>query len=1143
MKKIKNEYLFSAHDLVAFVNCKHLFAQSLAICEGRRGKPRAQNSIRQNLLKLGTMHEEKYVEYLQNCGLDVVRIEGVDISNSAAQETVAAMKRGVEVIHQGALKEGRWAGRADILRRIEGSSKFGSWSYEVFDVKLANETKAGTIIQLCLYSDILHQVQGAPVEQMHVVPADTGIEPQSYRVSDYSAYYRKIRRELIQAIEEHVFDHSYPEPVEYCDICNFSSECKNRWRKDDHLCLVADISKYQIDELESKNINTTKALSELPLPIDWKPGKGSVDGYSRIREQARLQVETRDTNELAFNLLQVEEGYGLTRLPKPSTGDIFFDIEGDRFVEDGKLEYLFGFVMKDEREVETYKSDWAFSRTEERKIFEKFVDFVMDRWGKYHDMHIYHYAHYEPSALKQLMGRYATREEEIDKMLRAKLFVDLYQVVKQSVRVGVESYSIKNLERLYKFERNVNMIDANRSLATIQHHLGSNCMNKISSDVMQTVCGYNQDDCASTLHLRNWLELQREELIRSGQVIGRPETMDGSASEKVESMSAEVSVVYESLVSDIPADVEKRSSEQQAKWILANILEWHRREDKAKWWEYFRLCDLTEMELMEEKAGLSGLVELRSEVSHKGVTTIEYEYPPQEVKSRVGDEAHTLGGKHFGKLIEINLSKRTMSIEKRRDYVGECPTSILFHKIVHTTPLRMSLLRLAKKVSEHGLNKNERYGSSISLLLRARPGIESLYTEYLEGSATSDIAVKICKQMSEGVLPIQGPPGTGKTFTGAKMICDLVKQGMRIGITANSHKVIENLLNAIVLHASKEKINVSCCQKGGSESCAVVKWEVVDKNEKLIKRLNEGVNIGAGTAWFWAKEEVENLVDILVVDEAAQMSLANVLAMAQSAKVVVLLGDPQQLDQPKQGSHPDGTDVSAMEYIVGNKQTMENDTGLFLSETWRLHPDICGFTSETFYGGRLTAKAGLERQVVNGNGIISGSGLRYCMVEHSGNSNSSPEEADVVSRIVNDIVENKSTWISDSGEEQLLTVDDILIITPYNKQVYEIQERLPNGRVGTVDKFQGQEAPIAVYSMATSSVEKAPRGMGFLYNLNRLNVATSRARCITILVSSPLLLDVSCRTPEQIKLINAFCRYMELAEDLQIANTTDRPKR
>ena len=259
------------------------------------------------------------------------------------------------------------------------------------------------------------------------------------------------------------------------------------------------------------------------------------------------------------------------------------------------------------------------------------------------------------------------------------------------------------------------------------------------------------------------------------------------------------------------------------------------------------------------------------------------------------------------------------------------------------------------------------------------------------------------------------------------------------------------------------------------------------------------------------------------------MSLANVLTASQAARSVVLLGDPQQLEQPMQGSHPEGTDVSALHHLLQSKKTIPPDRGLFLNETWRLHPDICAFTSELFYEGRLRPRPGLAARRIRSESRFSGSGLRYVALPTEGNQSSSPEEADCVRDIVDELMTYDTTWFDKDNVERPLALSDILIIAPYNAQVFELQQRIPGGRVGTVDKFQGQEAPILIYSMTTSSYADAPRGMEFLYSLNRLNVATSRAKCLCILVASPSVFEAQCRTPRQMQLANAFCRYLEMA--------------
>jgi superfamily I DNA and/or RNA helicase len=364
------------------------------------------------------------------------------------------------------------------------------------------------------------------------------------------------------------------------------------------------------------------------------------------------------------------------------------------------------------------------------------------------------------------------------------------------------------------------------------------------------------------------------------------------------------------------------------------------------------------------------------------------------------------------------------------------------------------------------------------------------------------------------------------------MIVELVKRGKRVGITALSHKVISNLLAEVCRAAGAEKVALCAIQKangdGGSTEPAV---EGVDSNEDVHKALEQGsAQVAAGTPWLWAREEFSDSVDVLFVDEAAQMSLANVLAITQAATNLVLVGDPQQLEQPQKGIHPPGAEVSAMAHLLAGRATIQEDQGLFLSETRRLHPAICNFTSEQFYDGRLTPRPENERQRLNSSGLLDGTGLRFIPVDHFGNQNESPEEVERVAELVEELLREGATWTNPSGREQQLNASDILVVAPYNAQVAALAKRLPTGmQVGTVDKFQGRESPIVFYSMATSTAEDAPRGMEFLYSLDRLNVAVSRARCVSVIVASPMLFEVECRNPRQIELANGFCRYLELA--------------
>jgi predicted RecB family nuclease len=1135
MKRAGASFEFSASDLVGYLNCHHLAALDRAVAEGALSTPKVWDPLLQILSERGVAHEQSYVEHLTKAGLDVVRIDGIDVTTTAVAETRAAMQRGFPVIAQAALAHQGWNGRADILRRVEVSSGLGGWSYEPIDTKLARETKAGTVLQLCLYADLLAEMQGLPPEYMYVVAPWSEFQPQQFRFADYAAYFRKVKRALASAMASPDADDTYPDPIAHCDICRWREACDKRRREDDHLCLVAGISKLQIDELRAHGIATVQSLADMPLPLAWKPERGSADSYGRVREQARIVAEARAEGVGKFELLPVATGFGLTRLPDPADGDLFLDLEGDPFVGEHGLEYLFGRLFKEPDGDLVYEGDWALTRADEKRAFERFVDFVMARWAQFPGLHIYHYAPYEPAALKRLMGRYATREEGIDRMLRAGLFVDLYQVVRRGLRASVESYSIKRLEPFYDFTRGTPLADANVALANFQANLELDDTPSIVDEIKATVRAYNEDDCRSTVALRDWLEVQRAKLMADGVEVPRPQPGDGTPNEKINDWLIRINALIARLTADVPADPKQRNDEQQARWILANVVDWHRREEKAVWWEYFRLADLSVEDLREERAGLSGLTVVGAVGGTAKAPIHRYRFPPQETEIRGGEELCHLGGAKLGKVEVISIADNTIDIKKRRDTVGLHPLGVFAHSHVDTKVIAEALVRIGNHVADHGLRGAGCYQAARDILLRERPrvGGEPLHSA---GETTVDAAVRLCAHLAGGILPIQGPPGAGKTFTGARMICELVRRGKKVGITANSHKVIRNLIDATIKAADELGLALQCCQKADEVENSQPRLFFAKKNEDLLAALNSGTAaVGGGTAWLWSHVDAFEMVDVLFVDEAAQMSLANVLAVSQAAKAIVLIGDPQQLDQPMQGSHPEGTDVSALDHILGGERTIPAERGLFLDQTWRLHPAICAYTSELFYDGKLRSKDGLEKQAIQGSGPVTASGLYFLPVPHQGNQNCSPEEAQAIGDLVRSILAGNTTWFDREGRESPMTFDDIVIITPYNAQVFEIQHRLSGARVGTVDKFQGQEAPIAIYSTASSSHADAPRGMEFLYSLNRLNVATSRAKCASVLVGSPQIFEAECRTPRQMQLANAFCRYLEMAKFISLA--------
>ena len=277
MKRVEGSFELTATDLVGYLNCHHLSELERAVAEEKLAKPKVFDPLLEVLRERGFRHEQSYIEHLKHAGLDVVRIDGIDVGDGAVSETIAAMKQGAPVIAQGALARQGWAGRADILRRVEIPSALGEWSYEAIDTKLSRQTKAGAVLQLCLYSDLLTQTQGAAPEHMHVVAPWSDFKPRTYRFADYAAYFREVKRGLGATLAEQETEETYPDPKTHCDICRWREECDERRRADDHLCLVAGISKIQINELKQRGITTMKALAGMALPLNWKPDRGSID--------------------------------------------------------------------------------------------------------------------------------------------------------------------------------------------------------------------------------------------------------------------------------------------------------------------------------------------------------------------------------------------------------------------------------------------------------------------------------------------------------------------------------------------------------------------------------------------------------------------------------------------------------------------------------------------------------------------------------------------------------------------------------------------------------------------------------------------------------------------------------------------------
>ena len=1137
MHKDGDSLCLSATDIANHLACAHLTQLERAVAEGRRAAPAWSDPALALLQQRGFAHERAYIAHLRAKGLAVVKPaeEGGKLS---VERVLEAMRAGAGVIVQAELRKDRWLGRADVLLRVEKPSpQLGDWSYEVVDTKLAQETRAGTVLQLCLYSELVAEMQGLTPEWMHVVKPGTDFPCESFRYDDHGAYYRLVRSRLEQTIASPPSQSTYPDPVPHCDICRWWKECDERRHTDDKLCLVAGMRALHIDELERQGIHALTQYAEEPKPFRRRPERGSPQAFARAHGQAKVQLEGRRAGGPRYQLLPQETGLGFFLLPDPDIGDVFFDIESDPFAGEEGMEYLLGVASLEEGGPARYQAFWGFTPSEERRALEQFIDFIMDRWHAHPGMRIYHFSPYEPGAVKRLIGRYGTRETELDRLLRAGRFVDLLAVTRHGLQASVENYSLKSLEQFSGYSRNLELPVASAALRRVAKALELAGAEEITVEDRAAVEAYNRDDCLSTAALRDWLEARRSDSVRQGESISRPENKGGDASDAIEESAAGIRELFEQLTDGLPEDRGTWGRAERARWLLAHQLEYFRREEKCAWWEYFRIHGLDYEDLIEERKAIAGLQFVAEIDSGSRLPVHRYSFPAQELDPDEGKSLQEIGTKNVvGTIHAIDSSAHTIDISKNAKAVNLHPFAVMIDDLVRPAPVDKAFLGLARSIAANGVDGRGPFHAARDLLLASRPRMHKAATGPLrrDGEGVIEAAIRLAKDLDNSILPVQGPPGSGKTYTGARMIVALAREGKRIGVTAVSHKVIQKLLVEALKAAPEAGVPLGAMRKDRKADGEIIEGVVITKeNAKLLAGLDKGAVVG-GTAWFWSQDGMQETVDYLFVDEAGQMSLAHVLATARSARNLVLLGDPQQLEQPQKGAHPEGAEVAALVHILAGRKTISNEAGLFLDMTWRLHPRICAFTSELFYEKRLASISGLENQALGGSAHFAGSGLFYVPVDHAGNQNSSAEEVDAVWRIVRELRDG-ATWTDSRGRALPLGQSDILVVAPYNAQVAALARRLGNeARVGTVDKFQGQEAPVVIYSMTSSSARDAPRGMGFLYNPNRLNVATSRARCTCILVASRQLLEPECNSPDQMRWANGLCRYRELAKEVTV---------
>jgi uncharacterized protein len=1027
-----------------------------------------------------------------------------ELLEEAAEQTAQAMREGAPLIYQAQLFDGHWQGRADFLRRIPLPSALGAHGYEVLDTKLARGLKPTVVHQLSLYNRLVGQVQGVEATHAHVVLGDGSSE--AIDLSRYAALHRHLANRL-KEVATQPGKTTYPEPVEHCAICAFADECHGRWVSDDHLSLVAGARRDQRERLVEMGLSTVLELAEAPR--DTPPGPLGSERFHRLHEQAALQVESRVSGLPVHQHLEPRRAAGYALLPTTSSGDVFFDLEGDPYIGDEGIEYLWGWWTAESG----YEFVWAHDVEAEKLALERFIDRVAELRALHPELHVFHYAPHERSKLRSLAAQYATREEEIDELLRDEVLVDLYAVVRQGMQVGEESYSLKKLERHHDFVRLEKRVrEGGGSIVAYEAWLDSG-----DQEQLEAIRAYNEDDCRSTASLRDWISgHMRPEAAAQFDVdfdeLAKPEDEERHGPPD---WLADVEALIGRLTDGLPGEDEPHNPSQTERRLLSYLLLYHRREGKPGWWRFFDLRGKPVSELIDDRDAVAGLVLDQSitPVPYKLSLDYTFRFPAQEFRLDTGNAEDPTTGQGY-KVVRVSEDHVVLRCGKNKPVPA--PVALVGGRPIEVRVLREALIELAESL----LSGDGDFACARGLLQRVAPRLTSAAL----GESTEEL-ISATLGLDHSALPVQGPPGTGKTFNGARMILAALANGRRVAVTAPSHSAIQNLLRAVEKRAFELTQTFTGIYKGEGYDSPHGLIDSAEENDEVTG----DYDLVAGTAWLFARPEHRREFDLMFIDEAGQYSLANAAAVGSAVESMVLLGDPQQLPQVNQAQHPGGSGVSVLEHILDGANTLAPEQGVLLTETWRMHPDVCRFVSERSYDSRLRSHPGRERRRIDAVGALSGAGLRAIAVDHEGRSQSSPEEAEVIATACRELLVG-GTVTDPEGLTRSLRAEDILVVAPYNLAVRCIRGEVPHGvQVGTVDRFQGREAPVVFYAMTCSAGEEAPRGVEFLFDDHRLNVAVSRAQCLAILVYSPRLLDAECRTLHTMELLDGVCSFVEVA--------------
>jgi uncharacterized protein len=1025
--------------------------------------------------------------------------------------TQQAIEQGAPIIYQGALLSGRWIGFPDFLTR---DAREKGPIYRPEDAKLSRKAKRDHLLQIGLYAALLNSTNGNPITDgtVHVAAP----EPERFDLRETQYVTARLMRRF-EAFAEAKDKSTRAIRCPACERCGYNSRCENEWRNADSPLFVAGLRSSQLLKLEAAGVTTMSSLAAIPSGTSI-PGIGD-ETLVKLAAQAHLQKKAEQSGAHSVETTPVEQGKGFTLLPNPQPGDLFLDLEGDPLYPDG-LEYLFGlYGPLGSAEAAVYRAFWAHNHDQEKIAFEAVISAIADHLVKYPDARIYHYAQYEPAAFRRLAMRHATMEVELDQLLREQRFVDLYRVARQGIMASTESYSLKDLEKIYWGGRTGEVANAGDSIVQYEQW-------RIRQDasILADIAKYNEEDCVSTAKMRDWLVSLRPATA--------PYQLHLADSDQEAALArSEARLQFEQQRRNLAARVRDSSvANERVRELVAELLWFHQRSQKPQWWALFERQTWADDELVDDAESLGGVI-LDTTIpaaTLKKSHVFTCRFPPQDTKLKTGSTPVFAADLGSAGTIETIVPEDGVLTLKRGFARGEPPEqfSLLPGKPLDQSKLVAAIMNFSDRFAAGDIGSDR---AIMDFLLRNPPRVEGIKLGQDLLSDGEDLVagtIRTIRNLDQTTLFIQGPPGCGKTFVASHAIATLLKEGKRIAVSSNSHKAINKLLSEIEMRVVEPGFKFSGAKKANRDD------PETEFDGRFIRSVYSSDHIVAnhqlvGATVFHLSQEKLGSYDYLFVDEAGQVALGNLVAMAGCAKNLVLIGDQMQLAQPIQGVHPGETGLSALDYLLQRQATIAADKGILLNITYRMHPALCQLVSDAIYDGRLTSdpSTALRHLVLEASShpALKSAGISFANVEHDGCTQSSLEEATAISSIMSNLLLQK--FHDKDGSVRPLTLDDIVVVSPFNMQVNLLKRILPDGaRVGTVDKFQGQEAPVVIVSMTTSHGDDAPRGTEFLFNRNRFNVAISRAQCLAIVVQSPRLQDVSVGSIDDLIRLNLFAR-------------------